>query len=312
MDKDTKNIKFAIYGYSFIDYKIIKNKNFQQCLEILPEYSSYFTAPMKEELVPKISEKLVNNYFPKLNKNIDILTDEKFDNLYKNIFPMDDSSIKEFITAIRENVENKNIYSLPIKYIDGYSLDGKINKPIFYTKNLDILKDYKLVFSSIELGSKIDYLSLSTHIHEVIHGLLERNKGSVKNYLNAEVLSIFMEKISASDIAKDDDLLLISETNRLGDLRRRKDNLTSVDNFFMKDSENFQYLYSGFLAEYLFDLYYEGNNFVKKEILYEISKILDGSLQLEDFLRLKEASYDNMEVVKTLKKVIDNRTFKLR
>lgn len=301
MSERIMDLKFAIYGYHFIDTSILQNKNFQKCLKLIPETSFYRTSPIERKMIPKISENIINMHFKSIDRKVLFLQEEEFNIIFKEYLP----SIEEYIDIVNLKAQPIDIYQLPIIYSKGNSMEGDIKKIVIDTEKIELLKKYRLVFSRIELGNQIDYLSPSTHVHEVVHGLVERNKGSVRNYLNVEVLSNFMEKVAALDMGEG--LLKVIETNRLAALKKRELSLHSKEIFLEEDIENYQYLYSAFLAEQLFTLYLEGNTFLRKQILKDISKVLEGNLVVEDLLVSKEISYNNEEVVKALQKTVKER-----
>ncbi len=303
MNQIEKKLKFALYGYQYIDYSIAENLNFQRCLQLLSNHRRYKTEPIAQSEVIRISEKIFYDYFPNLNREVLHLPVEEINAICKTLPELD-----QFIALLNQEARYMDIYQLPIVYSEGLSMDGKINKLLIDTPHIEILNQARVIFSSIELGTKIDYLSVITHVHEVIHGLLERNKGSVKNYLNTELLSNFMEKAAA--LSMGEDWLKLAISNRLFDLEEKK-NKIEFGSLTLDEIESYQYLYSGFLAEFLFDIYQKGSLFLQKQIIREISKILKGDLILEDFLESKEISYYNDDIVKCLKKTIEEKTIKL-
>lgn len=302
MNKNEKNLSFIVHGYRFIDESVVKNKNFQKCLELLPSLSFYRTSPIKKELIPMISERIIDTHFKRIDQGVLFLEEEEFHRIYKDYLP----PIEEYMNIISKKAKRVSIYHLPIHYREGNSMQGEIKKLLIDTEKVELLQSYHLIFSGIELGNQIDYLSPPTHCHEITHGLIEKNKGSIENYLNAEVLSMWMEKLAALDMSEG--LLRVIETNRLAALKERTNSLKSKEVILEEDLESYQYLYSGFLAEQLFTLYLEGNRFIRKQLESEIAKVFQGDLILEDLLSSKEIDYHNEEVVKSLKKAIDERT----
>lgn len=305
MNQIEKDLKFALYGYEYIDSDIPKNKNFKKCLEQLTSFNSgiYRTAPLPKAKMTKLSEAIFNYHFQKLNREILYLPEEKIIEIYKGL-----PSIEELIDTFNQKAKNIDVFGLPIIYSKEKSEDGKINKLLIETTNIEILKQGKLIFTSIELGDQVDYLAPATYDHEIAHGLLERNKSSVRNYLNAEILSMFIEKLISLSISEN--LLKLSETNRLTDLKTQEEQIIEKDELTLTDIGAYQYLNSGFLAELLFDTYQSKNKLIQKQILRDITKVFQGELILEEFLESREISLSNNDVVKCLEKSIKEKTIK--
>lgn len=292
-----KNLKFALYGYEYIDLDLIQNKNFQECLNQLSFFEGeiYTTSLLSKQKMREISLTIWNNYFQKLDRKILYLSEEEVVELYKEL-----PSIEEIIDLFKQKAKLIDIFNLPIIYTKESQIEGRINKLFIETTNIEILKRAKVIFSSIELKNCVDFFTPPTYSHEVTHGLLERNKSSVKGYLNAEVLSMFMENLVAFCIGED--LLRVLQSNRLTNLKNQGKKIKFQNEVTLEDLEYYQYLNSFFLANLLFDTYQSKNKLIKKQLLRDIVKVFQGELILEEFLESREISLDNDDVVKCLEK----------
>jgi hypothetical protein len=138
--------------------------------------------------------------------------------------------------------------------------------------------------------------TITAYIHELIHTQLESQKGVVQDYHNREIVSIFIEYLSA---------LLIDEK---GDLLRKVQN-TRWDDFFNSvyflnqyiDTYEFMnrkieasiYIVSSLKAENLFNMYLNSNNKDKEMMLQNIQDIFDGKITVEDFLEKYNITFEN-------------------
>lgn len=119
---------------------------------------------------------------------------------------------------------------------------------------------------------------------------------------------MFIEKLISLSISEN--LLKLSETNRLTDLKTQEEQIIEKDELTLTDIGAYQYLNSGFLAELLFDTYQSKNKLIQKQILRDITKVFQGELILEEFLESREISLSNNDVVKCLEKSIKEKTIK--
>ena len=107
-------------------------------------------------------------------------------------------------------------FDLPVKLVEGHSMIGEIKKALmiipkeFIPENTGVM----IPFVNIELGKELDELSSSTYVHEIAHTQQESHPGYAKSYLNKEVISIFLEKLSALEKDPTGKLLLMSERKR--------------------------------------------------------------------------------------------------
>ncbi len=288
-----------IYGYKKFDNSFLNNDNFKSCLNTLNNCNFNMAKSIYKKMIPLIAKETLDILFPNLDKYIYMIPSDILLRIYNEFTPIDENSIVAFANKVSKIKSKIKVHNLPISYQSGNSMEGKVNKLIIYCKNIELLKKYKIIFSGIILGSDFNYLSPFILIHEQIHSLLERNKGVIENYYNSELLPILMESIGAythnnilADLIIKNRLYLCEHDKKK--LQKEKDDL-KVN----------KYLNSSFLAYYLFDIYISYNRLIKNEMLEKIEKVLDGSLQLEEFLKLYDATYENSQIPIVLKKYIN-------
>ena len=75
----------------------------------------------------------------------------------------------------------------------------------FLTQNLIAHRGYhdiKIGIAEIGITGVCDELTKAKYVHELYHALMYKNKGSIKNMLNNEAISIFMEQVAATDLKR--------------------------------------------------------------------------------------------------------------
>ena len=153
-----------------------------------------------------------------------------------------------------------------------------------------------IVFDRINLPKLEKKLVSTIYAHEITHTQLETRNGGTNSYFNIEMIPIFMEYVFAS-VQKEPKISLSFVQN---------ERLKSIFNFLcemgLSDRVPYsrritceQFLISSIQAIKLFDVYYRGNESIKKEILEDINKVFDGRIIVEDIINKYGVSYDNGE-----------------
>ena len=174
-------------------------------------------------------------------------------------------------------------YDLPIKYSD----DTRVNRALF--------KDGSY-FSSISLNRVNSEMVLLEYIHELAHTQIDSHFGIVKNYLNREVLSIFLEKLFSLKIDKDGRLTESLNNVRFNNVLK----CIELQSKNIKDTFKLEaciYVVSTLKAEHLYNVYLNGDNSIKKEILKDIQLVFDGMLGVEELLEKYDIIYDSSKMV---------------
>lgn len=192
---------------------------------------------------------------------------------------------------------------LPIKLVPSDDIFSGAVKEVFTNQKQHIL------FREINLNSTITEHTSASYVHEITHTQLDRMKGTVREYYNLEVISIFNELFHASILDKDERILRLNDSRRIHEMAVTAEELQSHKNGIYNMSreellESCKYLISDIKAYNLFVLFYNANDTIKNEILDDIQSIFDGYLTVEELL-LKyditlESSQKNPQILKYL------------
>lgn len=186
-------------------------------------------------------------------------------------------------------------FDLPVIYLPGHAMVGvtDVNVPLF--SNLELAKKIDISFDHIALGNNLVDLSIATYIHEVGHVQTESIRGYARSLHNKEVITIFLEKLVASELDKNGDLLKISERYRLRNLRDNICILADTDEWDYFSLLNASiYVESTFKAEKLFDMYQSvTKNEDKLTILKQIQNVFDGKMVVEELLGMNNITLEN-------------------
>lgn len=169
---------------------------------------------------------------------------------------------------------------------------------IFYgatIENIPADSSFSISFRGISLCGTITEQTPITLVHEITHTQLDRIRGIIKDYYNAEVLSTFLGNVVASLSDSDEHMLRLNDARRAYELLVLGEDLLSVYNGSEEKTRDdslldSQYFISDVKAYKLFLDYYYGSSEVKKEILRDIQKVFDLELTLEELLDKYEVS----------------------
>lgn len=212
---------------------------------------------------------------------------------------------EEVYKIINSTMEKKSPLDLDIKLTDGHAMTGRIVKPIPLIENMLNDKNREMCFSRIEIGKQLNSLSVGTLVHEVAHAEQEQNIGYAEDYLNKEIISIFLEKVNALEIEPTGNLLKLSERTRLTDLLNRYASLLTNPKSLteLQKIDNLMYLKSILYAEKLFDLYLnERKQKNRDKYFMGIQDVFDGKITVEDMVRSKNITTANSQDLGMLKR----------
>ena len=284
------DMKLRVYGYKGLDKSQLSKKSVIETRELikgleLPDTSTITDISIEPKNVSRQSRKIFNDLFPNLDRNIRIISLNEYQQAVLRL-SYGKMNMAEFLQTLQRKSFNADAVNVPITFKDNLScIYGETIKPLCLIDNDYHLDSLPILVSGYNLGSmNLSRLGIITHLHEVTRTLLERNKGSVKDYYKAELLSILIEKIAALEI--DRTSILLSKQNIY-----RYENLKQC--IEKTDDDSHKYLLSTLLAEVLFDKYEKGNETYKNHVLAQINQILEGNLVLEDFLISEGITLDN-------------------
>ena len=283
-------IKLKVYGYAGLDKSQLSKKSVIESRELirgleLPDTSKITDTSVSPKNISKQSRKIITSLFSDLNRDVRIIAVNEYQQLTMKL-AYGKMSIEEYLQTLQRKSFRSDAVNVPINFAGTRTcIYGETIKPLSLVDDDSFLERLPILVSGYNIGSiNLSRLGIITHLHEVTHALLERNKGSVRDYYKAEMLSILMEKISADEIDKTSVLLSKQNIFRYENLKQSLEN---------SNDDSHKYLLSTLLAEVLFDKYKNGNETYKNHLLVQISKVLDGKLVLEDMLINEGITLDN-------------------
>ena len=212
---------------------------------------------------------------------------------------------EEAYKIINSTMEKKSPLDLDIKLTDGHAMSGRVLKPIPLIENMLNDKNREMCFSHIEIGKQLNSLSVGTLVHEVAHAEQEQNIGYAEDYLNKEIISIFLEKVNALEMEPSGNLLKLSERTRLADLLNGYASLLTNPKSIteLQKINNLMYIKSTLYAEKLFDLYLnERKQKNRDKYFMGIQDVFDGKITVEDMVRSKNITTANSQDLGMLKR----------
>ena len=231
--------------------------------------------------VKKLTKEILSKYFN--------ITDIEYIDVasVSNNCPILSDTDEGFYEIVNSWLSPKSPYDLDIKLVDGdNSMVGKIFKPIIYSPEVELCDNRRVYFSNIELCSMLTKISAATLGHEIAHSQQERHIGYAEDYLNKEVISIFIEKLISYELDSTGELLKCCENTRFSDLVIRfyecsKTNDKSNENYI----DNLVYIKSILIANKLFDMYIsERKQKNRDKYIDDIQKVFDGKITVEELI----------------------------
>lgn len=288
------DMKLKIYGYTGLDKSQLSKKSVIETRELirgleLPDTSSITDASINPKNVTKQSKRIISTLLPDLNRDIRVIAINEYQQAALKL-AYGKMSIEEYLQTLQRKSFRGDAVNVPLTFVNTHScIYGETVKPFSLVDDDSFLERLPILVSGYNLGSiNLSRLGIITHLHEVTHALLERNKGSVRDYYKAEMLSILMEKIAADEIDKTSVLLSKQNIFRYENLKQSLEK--------SNDDDAHKYLLSTLLAEVLFDKYKNGTETYKNHLLAQISNVLSGKLVLEDMLTSEGITLDNSDL----------------
>ena len=210
-------------------------------------------------------------------------------------------SKETLMRSIEGNIRKVNPLSLQVKAALPSVFAAASEKALILPENFtpDDLAMSKIMFSGILVGYPLTEATSSIYIHELTHTMVDYEPGIVNDYLNREVLEMFMEKLSSYH--KDQALYETIVRDRYKSLILPLQDLKSSNDEFKKLKASC-YIASAYKADHLFELYLNSTD--KKEFLKGITRVLDHNLSLEELLSSYEITLENSVTLARTKKTI--------
>ena len=307
-------LKLDYLGYNPNVKEIKIEKSYENLLKTIGNLKLFDTSKLNSVTLDEIKNDAIEfykKYFTIHDINFIPETDAK--NFLSNINTtgLNELEAKTLYKSYYEKTIKKSPFELPLKLVKGHSMVGKIQKPIMMLPKGCIPLDVGVVipFSGIELGEQLTKISSSTYIHEMAHIQQESNPGYAKNYLIRDVISIFLEKLSALEFDSTRQLLKISENNRFSDLADAIKQISLDGKLFKlsdeKRIETMIYFQSTLLAEKLFDLYLnERKQKNRDKYIYDIQDVFDGKQTVEDIIQKRNITINQGKDISLIKRHI--------
>lgn len=249
--------------------------------------------------VKKLAQKFYKKYF-KLN-NVNVLSPQNISQKkYEKM--LCSKTTEEFYDKLSTEIKKISPFNMKYSLTEGHSMVGYAKKE-FMLPQYDFIKpNRKVYFSEIGLGSELTPLSGATLVHEIAHTEMEQNIGYAEDYLNSEVINMFLEKLAALEIDKTKELLRIQEKYRMEYLSKLYFDLSKGGLTREERISKLVYIKSILIANKMFDMYLNEQKIENKDkYIYNIQDIFDGKKTVEEVLKREDI---------TTEKCIDSKIFK--
>lgn len=257
------------------EYLCLSNYSNQFSLKTnISNTKNFFNRTLKLNQVPRMnSDKLMKKF------------DDKFDD------------INGLSAALVKDVKKAHPFSIPISYVKDSEFGSFLEENLLMIDDEEYLRNVPIIFDHINLSSMIPDVTGALYAHEIIHTQLNSKKGIVSDYLNSEVLSIFIELLTACNNDKSGKLLNYMINSRLIDLYKSLNEIDNCENnvYVLSDDndillDNSKYVVSILKALDLFNLYRLLDNKEKRIMLIAFQRVIDGRRTLEEQLDMYSIS----------------------
>lgn len=294
--KEKIEVDKNLFGTKRYDSKYFESVNYKHLRNTLLDELPYYNLDIFNSLKLTTNKEVLSygrtfilNHFGMSGINVPYNENEELNTLLiKNYPKLEPELYDEIVDFINKNHKTTFVYNIPVKFNLAKEYGGETEYETF-SNNLPpkVYKNLIPVYHEIRLNGMTDEQKYNIYVHEMAHALIGSRKGFIENTLNEELLPIFMEKVSASEISEYN--FDITNLQRL--LGIKNEIITYEHNKFNNKKEEFseilskKYILSAVLASHLFNIYYNSNEKIKKEILNSIEDILKENCTLEDVLR---------------------------
>ena len=203
----------------------------------------------------------------------------------------DDTPAHDAYEAINGILTSINPFDIPTEIRQDCDVDSRIVKPVCIVPGHPSEDNRRIYFSKIKFGKSINELTPTFVAHEMTHLETMSNIGYTDDYLNREILSIFVEKIAALKMDKTGKLLRLSEKLRNRDLVNQYAALyKNLNNISREDMMiKMTYIKSTLIAEKLFDMYLrERKEKNRDKYIYDVQDVMDGKVKVEEILAKRD------------------------
>ena len=114
------------------------------------------------------------------------------------------TDLEELVYIYNNNCTYKSPFDIPLEILDTNSFISKLTEDNLILdkikNNNSLLERLSIAYKNIGISRIIGEVTTASYIHEITKTQLGEEKGSVRDYYNADVLSIFNELLYASHI----------------------------------------------------------------------------------------------------------------
>ena len=212
---------------------------------------------------------------------------------------------RKFYDQINEKLERIDPFELPITLKNLGYMKANLKYPLIVNPQYLDEPNRKVYFSGIEFTKKINLLAPSTLIHEIAHTQQYQLLDSTIDYLDSEIISIFLEKVVADYIDKTGKTLKVCEQIRMRNIMDLFNILESGIHLSEKEYNKYlKYVKSTLIATKLFDMYQESNILGKDKFITDINKVFNNEITVEDFVAKRNITIEDIQNPFILKKHI--------
>lgn len=271
--KELKADQLLVQGYNTSTYKISSD---EESLNIINElYSNSKYSNNNTSKISKVKKLNINNYNKTYIKHLEM--SKKFlESKFKlhNVF------------LIKDGIVLSSPFNIKISRIKNKTYDGNIES-VFTEIGTE---NYEILFNTVSLPIIISKIFPEIYCHEITHTQLMSIFGSVDNFLNREVLPIFMELLYQYENN-------YQSTYRLKHLQISSSYINKDCDFNIATFTDMLYYTSIVTAYKLFNIYLKGNNFVKEEMIKNIQAVFDNKFTLESLLDKYDLDWTKKRVI---------------
>ena len=294
---DFTNKGKLLYGFEEFNDDFLKTEDYKKLLiDFIMNKSKFvddYNLPDRSSShIKKEAQKQIISFFGDMDRTIPMVQDNSnlLADFYAEFKEITKDNIDEFIKHLKKSANYDDIFNLPVHLQGGNLRTGQIESIGFRLSDDIDISEFPVLYTCIEMFAYWDDLTISHLVHEMIHGLINRNRGIIKDGMLNETLPIFLELVASLNMDDTKKLLDVGIKYRLLGtklmmLDSLKDEFTENDTSLAK-----QYFISTIYAFSLFNNYLKASEIERKDMLNEIKKTLIGERCLEDTLKVLGAN----------------------
>ena len=295
-EKLSLKTEMLVYGYKTYETAYFDSNEYKKLratmLEHLPKGDpnrfSFEFLPKNEIL--KAGRFVIDKHFGKFDLRVPFANGDDMETQLVSIFGKNPKpeQYDEIIDYINSQVDLVRVTNIPVYLNTGGSKNGYVSTTYFYGNKImeeDYFKKLPVCVREIGIEGNCDEEARCIYVHEMSHALLNRYKKNVRNKLNNEAFSIFMESVAADDLEPDKDFLDLKIFARI--LQTKQHVLKMELEKFKEESfldilTDEKYILSTLHATALFDTYSKGSNKQKQAIDGALGEVITGTSVLEN------------------------------